>query len=370
MKKINLLLSAIVMVAILFTSCKKDEDDIVVTESTLPSNFKVDIPSSISNATANKNDKSTGGEIYGHLRTFIFVGESAAEVVQDIMRAISVHNLSQAMEISFESDDDGRTKKLIVIENSNFEGKNYDFQLTMTDALAESNADGGVAMQIFWNKSSVIGLTILKPYNLNRTENPEENEILYRIDYSEIGNHYDQEMTVYISGLPIPADVSSGDDKFTMETLKMFAGRKGDIVDVFGNSNHPKAWLFNEENVGFNWAFAASSDRAQNIASAEVGLPSSSLNSTSRTVLLEENSIHNIFETEIRALYPNIAQADLDVHLADTNGAAFFHEGGFITAGTSPGTSYDEISTSMSNLVPFNPSEVSIMKIEFKSEVE
>ena len=58
------------------------------------------------------------------------------------------------------------------------------------------------------------------------------------------------------------------DDEFSMRNLRMFVGKKANIVDVYGNSNHPRANLFNENAVGFNYAFVASSDANENIAVA------------------------------------------------------------------------------------------------------
>jgi len=361
MKKISLILTVIFATAILFTSCK-DKNEIKA--DIIPSKFKVDIPSSISNATS-KSDKDgvlDGNDIYGHLRTFIAVGEGSADIVQAIMGAIREYELDQAMSFSYTSDEDGRTKNVVIIENSTFEGQTYEYKLTTTDQ------DGGKALQIFWNNSPVKGVSILKPYNINRseTDNWSGENTMYRVDYSEASTNYDAEMTVYISGLVLPGS-TTGEDRFAMETLKMFAGKKGDIVDVYGNSNHPNAYFFNETGEkGFNWAFAASGDDSSNIGVAEVGLPASSLNTTSRTVLLENNSIHNIFNNELVAL--NYPQVDIDVYLAQTQAPGYFSNSGFLNAGTSPGTSYDAIQSSMENLTPYNPVSVSNLTISFKDD--
>lgn len=368
MKHLSLVLIGLLSLSVVFLgSCKKDEaeaDDVQV-----PENFKVDIPSSVSSSEAKnlKDGELTGGDIYGHLRTFIYVGEESAEVVEEIMQAIGQHNLSQSMSFSFESDDDGRTKNVEVIENAEYEGLSYEYMLTMTDAESESNADGGYALQVFWDIEPVKGVAVLKPYNLDREENPVENDIMYRVDYSEAGSDYEQEMTVYIAGLELPQETSLGDDRFAMETLKMFAGRKGNIIDVYGNSNHPLAWLFDENGEkGLNWAFAASADEDANISAAEVGLPPSSLDSDSRTVLLDDYSIHSVFRSELTEL--GYAEQLVDVYLVNANAPGYFHQGGFLSAGTSPGESYAEIESSLESLVPYNPIEVSNLTISFKTD--
>ena len=47
---------------------------------------------------------------------------------------------------------------------------------------------------------------------------------MYRIDYSEAETDYEAQMVVYISGLVLP-DPTVGENRFAMETLKMFAGK-------------------------------------------------------------------------------------------------------------------------------------------------
>ncbi len=360
MKKISLILTVIFALSIMLTSCKKDKE--VIKADIIPQNFKVDIPSSISNSSkANKSDNLDGGEIYGHLTTFIAVGENSAEIVESIMRTIREYDLDQAMSFSYTSDDDGRTKSVVIVENSTFEGQSWEYQLTTTDE------DGGKAMQIFWNNSPVKGISIFNPYNFNRSETDEwsDENTMYRIDYSEAGTYYDAEMTVYISGLKLP-DNTIGDNRFAMETLKMFAGKKGDIVDVFGNSNHPNATLFDENTVGFNWAFAAAGNEASDIGVAEVGLPPSNLNSTDRAVILGQYSIHDVFYNELIA--EGYSQTEIDIYLVNTNPPGYFTNDGFLIAGTSPGSSYDAIQSSMENLTPYNPVTVSNLTISFKND--
>lgn len=361
MKKISLIFTVFFAAAILFTSCKDKSE---IKADIVPSKFKVDIPSSISEANS-KSDKDNvldGNDIYGHLRTFIAVGEGSADIIQAIMGAIREYDLDQAMSFSYTSDEDGRTKNVVIVENSTFDGQNWEYQLTTTDQ------DGGKALQIFWNNSPVKGISILKPYNINRneTDNWSGENTMYRVDYSEASTNYDAEMTVYISGLVLP-ESTTGDDRFAMETLKMFAGKKGDIVDVYGNSNHPNAYFFNEAGEkGFNWAFAASGNDASNIGVAEVGLPASSVNSSIRETLLVDNSIHNIFNNELVAL--GYQQVDIDVYLAQTQAPGYFANSGFLNAGTSPGSSYDAIQSSMENLTPYNPVSVSNLTISFKDD--
>ncbi|MEA2041836.1 MAG: hypothetical protein U9N85_04710 [Bacteroidota bacterium] len=366
MKYLKFAFIALLASVLVFTGCEKDE--VTPDAEFIPENFKVDIPSSISGEASKKLSSSKdevlqGDDIYGYLRTFIFVGEASAEIVQDIMRAIRKHGLNEAMSFSFQSDDDGRVKNVVITENSSFEGHTWEYELSMTDAESEANADQGMAMQVFWDRNPVDGIAILKPYNLNRTENPEENDVMYRVDYSETGDTgYSNAMIVYIAGLPVANPLQL---PYAMQTLKIFAGKDGDMVDVFGNSNHPNAKFFNDD-TGFNWAFTASGIEDSDIGVAEVGLPPSDLDETSREVILGDYALKTVFENQIYDVWPNILPEDLDTYLQNTEAPGYFGPFGFITGGTAPNDQYTEIEASMNELVPYNPIQVTNLTIEFK----
>jgi len=368
MKNLRLIFTALIMIAVIFTSCKKEDD--IQEKNIVPSKFSVDIPSSLSNVATKSlkgavSDTLQGGEIYNHLRTFVKVGESAAEIVEAIMKAIGRYNLSKPMTFSYTSDDDNRVKNIVIVEKSTFEGKTWEYQLDITDADSEGAADGGTAMQVFWNNSPVEGIAIIKPYNMDRT--PEDDFAgetgMFRIDYSETGaNNYEQQMTVYISDLPDKTD------KYAMKSLKMFVGKSGDMIDVYGNSSHPNAYFFTEDEKGFNWAFAGAAYDSKNISTAEVGLPAGNLDSDSRTVILEDNSVHAIFSRLISIAYPGASQEDIDNYLKNTEAPGFFADGGFVAAGTQPSSDYTPLVNSMNNLTPYNPSKILTLSVKFKGE--
>ena len=197
MKKFLSILSIIAFSLFIFTSCEKEEEIADENLSQVPSTFKVDIPNSISSSAkkSSTGDVLAGNEIYENMRTFIAVGEEAAEIVQAIMKSIGENNLSQAMEFSFIGEDDGRLKNIVILENVEFEGIAYAFQLTITDADNEVNAEGGKALQVFWNNMPVVGVSILKPANLNVNEIEDWAgfDAMFRIDNSEAGtNRYEQ----------------------------------------------------------------------------------------------------------------------------------------------------------------------------------
>ena len=374
MKTKNLILSLLVVFsfAIVMQSCQEDPEPIVSSDSILPSKFSVDIPNSISNNDAKhlkgtKEDSLSGNEVYEHLNTFIYIGEAAAEIVEEIMIAIRVNEINRPMSFSYKGDDN-RTKNLTVVENSFFDGVTWSYQLTITDAESESNSDGGNAMQIFWNNYPVQGIAILKPYNIDRINDSEAGDAVYRIDYSEAGEHgYDASMIVSIAGLEL-ADPEV--DPYSINSLKMFVGKKDDIIDVYGNSNHPNALFFTDE-TGFNWAFVASGKESIDIGVAEIGLPPHTLDETSRVVLLEDYSIKNVFSDQITdwfletwGIAPD--QASLSTYLRNADAPGYFDSEGFVQGGVSPGVEYDELVSSIQSLVPYNPKSVNDMTIVFK----
>lgn len=368
MKTKQLLISIILMgmIGVFMLSCKKetiDEPD----QSSVPTKFSVDIPSSLSrNATGNKDtdsDTLNGNEIYQHLCTFIYVGEKSAEFIQEIIVAISSNNINHAMTFSYFSQEDGRVKNVTVLENVSFDSNTWQLQLTITDALSESNPDGGKALQVFWNNNPIKGLAILNPYNANRTEWLDFPEVMYSVYYSEAGeNGYSNQMLVSMADLPLENPL---DNPYSMQSMKMFAGKSGTYVDVYGNSNHPNAKFFTTQ-TGFDWAFVASSNSPMNIAVAEVGLPLNTLNSSDRIVLLEDNSILNVFTDQIYETWPTIDSATVAGYLHNTQPPGYFDSNGFLQGGVSPGSNYNDLEQRMDQLSPFNPFQILNLVIEFK----
>ncbi len=362
------LLTVFLLSGVLFYSgCQNQGNVTPQQQSILPQNFSVDIPSSISgsnSASLRTNvDTLNGNLIYLNLTTFIAVGKGAAKIVQDVITGISAYNINKPMTLSFQSTDDNRTKNLVVVANSEFDNAQWEFQMTVTDAQSESNADGGTAMEIFWNRNPIKGIAIIKPYNINRDNEWGADSAVVRIDYSEAGeNGYDKQMTVSIAGLPLASPL---EDPYSISTLKMFVGKKGDRVDVYGNSNHPNAKFFNGT-TGFDWAFVASGSDSADIATAEVGLPPSSLDATSRSVLLDDYSIKSVFTSQILSVWPNLSQQVLDAFLYNTGAPGFFNNKGFISAGTSPGSQYDVYVSQIAQLTPYNPKDISNLTISFK----
>ncbi len=363
MKKLNVILGLIVLSALLvLNSCTKEEEKTDAKSSVLPTRFSVNIPDAISSSVTNRatqSDTLDGNQIYAHLRNFIAVGEEAANIVENIIFSIAVYDINEAMSLTYTGDDDQREKNLVVLENQTYEGVSYQYQLTVTDAQSESNADGGKALQVFWNTNPTEGVALFKPYNIDRNSNTAQQNAMFRIDYSETGSmNYDKHMIVSIANLS-----NEHAQPFYVENLKMFVGKSGNIVEVYGNSDHPNLNFFTNE-TGFDWAFVAASDEVQNIGVAEVGLPSRNLNSTSRSEILVDNALKTVFSNQIATL--GYAQEDIDRFLHNTEAPGFFGNNGFIQGGTAPNNNYTLISSKINNLTPYNPTDIANISINFK----
>lgn len=356
----------ILALGFVFQSCQKDELDNQKPENIIPEKFKVEIPSALlaQQTKSTKVDTIQGNAVYQHLRLFIRVGDHAAEIVSDIMKVIRQHNLSQAMEFTFTSDEDGRLKKVVIVENASFENQTWQFKMTITDVDTDEAAkiESNIAMQIFWNNSPVKGIALLNPWNIDRLSNVAYKDAMYRIDYSEAGEMaYEQHMIVSLTGLPMGNPL---DEPYAMSTLKMFAGRNGDVVSLFGNSEHPNAKFFTGE-TGFNWAFTAAAITSANIAVAEVGLPSNTLDSDNRYTLLVENSIKNVFSAQILSVWPFIDEETLNAYLYNTQAPGFFNQNGFVQAGTAPHSGYNSMLNIIAALKPYNPAAIHQLTISF-----
>ncbi len=382
MKANNLILGLFVAFAAIFIiSC---EDNNVEPDGSdygiLPEKFKVDIPNSISNPgsglkSTQDDDTLSGDEIYEHLTNFIAIGEGAADIVEAIIIGIRVHKIDQVKMVTYVSEDDNREKKLIVNSGVEYDGRTWEYQLTITDVLLENETDGGVGMQVFWNNEIIEGIALIKPSNLDVKNDSEMAGAMFSIEYSErkMGD-YEAHMIVGIAEMPL-----SSADPFSVNTLKMFVGKKGNIVDVYGNSNHPNA-KFNTlgENAGFNWAFVASGHETKDIGVAEVGLPSNTADISTRKEILEDYSIKSVLTSEISdyiiaeyaekgiTLKPEEVERYIAPYLKNAEAPGFFDKNGFVQSETSPGDDYTELSSSIKALTPYNPKSIAALKIEFK----
>ena len=371
MKKINLLtLLSLVALLLFAASCDDSIDTPPAQEDILPERFSIDVPDPLANpAAANgrtngraEEGELNGNEIYELLSLFIAIGDGAGELTEAILGGVSQFDVNGEFFFSYESDDDQRIKNLTVTSDASYEGVDYQYSLTITDAASEGNDDGGKAMQIFWNKDVIKGVSIIKPYNLDRIKDAEAGEAIYKIEYSEVSDNYDAHMIVTIDNLPLE-DPSV--DPYSISTLKMFVGKTGEVIDVYGNSYHPNATFFTDEE-GFNWAFVASGIHKGSIGVAEVGLPGGSVDSDDREVLLVENSLKNVFTAQIQTAFPGLPQEQIDAYLQNTEAPGYFNSDGFIQGGESPDPLFDQFADRLQDLTPYNPAVIAALEVNFE----
>lgn len=361
------IVSSVVLVALVSTllSCESNTD-FGPQRDLLPEKFTIDVPGGFTTGGSTgrtQGDTLHGNVIYLNLATFIAVGDGSAAIVEEFINGIRKHKIDRVLSMSFKGDDN-RIKNLVVTEESVYEGKTWQYMLTVTDADSEGSADGGKALQIFWNRNAPIkGIAIIKPYNCDRTKNANAPDALFRIDYTEEdANGYEAQMEVRVAGLPLESPLSN---PYSISTLHMWVGKKGDIIDVIGNSNHPNAIFFSGRK-GFNWAFVASGSESKDIGVAEVGLPASTLDKSDRNSLLVEYSIRNVFTTEITAVWPSIDPALLAAYLKNTAAPGYFNNKGFVAGGTSPGADWNVYAGRLGDLTPYNPVQTTNLTVAFK----
>jgi len=370
---------------LLFSSCENDLFDQKDTNyGILPENFKVDIPKSLSNGDlkstylkSTATDTINGNHIYWYLSAFIAVGEGAADIVEAIMWHIRAYKIENVISLSYTSEEDNRVKNLDVISDVDFEGRLWSYQLTITDAESEGQPDGGIGMQVFWNRDPVEGIALIKPYNIDRKKNADAPQTACSIEYSEKGTEeYEAYMIVQIAGLPLPNAVLH---PYALESMKMFVGKKGELVDVIGNSNHPNALfnIYDTETRGFNWAFVATGDEGNDLAVAEVGLPASTADLTSRNDILEDNSIKKVLTREMTnfvvaayasaglTLQPDEVANYLTPYLKNADAPGYFNNTGFVSGGVAPDENYAGLEARIKTLVPYNPSIINNLHIDF-----
>lgn len=361
-------------------ACTKEEETPETEETNSPKEFPqsltIDIPASLSASTPLKSssikssrlksdDVYDGNEMYHHLRNFIGIAEGGAELLNILMDGIRTYQLNQPLDLYYkEVEDSNRVKHLIVKEDQYLEGTSYEFKLSIQDSLSEANDDLGLGLQIYWNTNPVSGVAIIKPYNLDHKS---AETGMYRIDYNEGVTEYDATMVVSISGLP-----ATEADKYSVDNIKLFVGKKGDILDIYGNSNHPYSYFGETKpsEVGYNYAFVASANDTEDYACAEIGLPLSSLDTDSRQEILKTYSVKNVLIQTIAKehnMTTEAVEAFITEHnlMINTKPPGYFENGEFLSSDTIPDEKFETLVDHLDALGPFNPSEISNLEVTF-----
>lgn len=358
----------------LFVSCTADDDDAKAT--ILPESFNVEVPNSLASAQATValapsnrlkvNDvEVSGNDLYDMMRAFVFIGNASGKFLTELITAIKIYNIDKPMTFSFISDDDNRAKQLIVTENVTFEGVQYSYKMVIIDVQNPNNPVHGLEM--YWNRTPVRGLAIMQGYNLNRYDNSDLDARI-RIDYSEATAKYEKQMEITIVDLDIDGI------REHVDNLKMFVGKNGTQLDVYGNANLPNYQIIDKTHAnGYNWAFVAHVNEELNIAVAKVALPTTVVSTTEN--IFTNYSMEKVLDDEIQIQYPleavnSVLRAAI---LKNSKAPAYFSGGlGFIGCGeviptTAPAGFTTEF-VDLTSLSPYVPSVVNALTIKFGFE--
>ncbi|MCF6249322.1 MAG: hypothetical protein L3J69_18490, partial [Desulfobacula sp.] len=140
----------------------------------------------------------------------------------------------------------------------------------------------------------------------------------------------------------------------------------GNVVEVYGNTNHPNASIGMNAH-GINWAFVAAGTVDTDLGVAEVGLPPSDLDVRNRETILGTYSLYEVLKAEVLKWYPDATPNLLAIYLQNASAPAYFNANGFVAAGTAPNFDYGDLDQAIEQLVPYMPLEVSNLKLEFKA---
>ncbi|MFC2125718.1 hypothetical protein ACFLU5_12995 [Bacteroidota bacterium] len=356
LRKIGIILLAVLIMP--YTGCEESDD---AGDSLIPENFIVDIPDALSYNSANgriSEDEINGGLVYALLGVYIYFGEASALLVQEFITFLRTHpGLTKLDTFTFTSDEDGRTKKATVEENGTYDGKSYQYKLTVWDE------DETMAFQLFWNKSPISGVAIMSPYNIDRTNEYVNPELMYRLEYSEDNANYEKVMIVSVSKHELF-------DEDGIDNFKMHVGKQGDIVEIFGNSNHPTITIIgNNYNGARNYAFVGRADEANDIGVAQVAMPPSSV--VTNEGIFENYSIRKVLEEEVFIAFGTSLPSILDPFLVNSDPPGYFVKGkGFEGSGDNvpDDTGFTEEFIDLSNLKPYVPNSIQYMSVDFADD--
>ncbi len=353
-------IKTMILLSLLTLAVSCSSDDELKSSVDIPTNFSVDIPTPISSNTGTLSGRTSGdgdgviegNEIYESVRYFIYFGEQSAEILELTLVVGAALEQQNIRSYTFTSDDDNREKRIDLIEGVSRGGVSYEYELTMVDTENDERA-----LQLLWNTDpAVSGVAIMQPYNFDRTGSDVDADAFFRIDYTEDHVDYDEAMTVSIAGVE---PIENGD----LDNLKMFVGRKGDIVEVMGNSNHPSV-IISDENFtgGRNYAFVGRGDESTDLGVVKLALPPSS---TSTADVLDDYSVFAVLEGEIQAAGIS-DQNVIDAILAEALAPAYFDNNGFITSGPNnkPASFSDEF-IDLTGMNPFVPNDIKNLAISF-----
>ena len=76
-----------------------------------------------------------------------------------------------------------------------------------------------------------------------------------------------------------------------------------------------------------------------------------------------------MFTEQIYTAFPDVSQDLVELYLMHTDAPGYFTDEGFVAGGTPPSELWSELELRIEDLTPYNPSEISTLRIEFQWEL-
>lgn len=347
----------LVSASAVLTNCGSDDE--VTNTLVVPATFTVNIPDAISSNSAGLAGRTDGdgdgfiegNEIYESLRGFLYVAEEAAGIIDFVLEVAAELEEADLRTFEFTSDVDGRQKRIDITEDFVSAGNSFQYELRMVDVENED-----LALQLLWSANPVvIGIGIMNPYQIERIEDNNPDTFI-RIDYGDLVFGYDAVMQVQISGLEV---VENGD----IDNMTLFVGRKGELIDVVGNSNHPNLILLDDTFIGGrSYAFIGRGDEISNFGVVKLALPPSGATTSD---FFETHSVFSVLEREIQSVGIS-DQSLIDDILQEAHSPAYFNANGFITSGEdNKPDGFTNFFVDLSDLETFVPADIRELKVNF-----
>ncbi|BDD11374.1 hypothetical protein FUAX_38060 [Fulvitalea axinellae] len=348
-----------------FTACQDNgaDDAVKDLEKGIPKKVMMDLPRTVSHtakmeelsrrtfrgaSVSNPFEKVNGRIMSQHLREIIGEGDRAGNITKELLAMMSNYKKNGKDSFEYKGKYDNRTKRGVLKKKVSFEGKTWDYELTVTDGGTDK-----LAVRMLWNGNPTKkALVLIKPFNLDQKAYKSVPKALYRIDYDTKKTAVaDETMTVSLTGWIASYRLSTDKLKFTVT-------RKGDIFEFFGNSNSPNMWIVKQANKGKNYAFAIRCNAKTKIAVAKLGLAPQNLDENKD--LLSAYSLYNVYKKELDAKkYPQVEK-----YLAGMKGASYYKGYTFHSSGDKRPEGFSAQFVDISKLTPFKPKTISDLKIE------
>ena len=289
----------------------------IVVNEILPENFTIDIPDVISQPVPFVDGHLTEDiiqieVIYDNIRGIVAAGEASTDVLNGFLDELRAANIDSAVSFSIISTIDGRRKDINISR-----GFLTPYHMTIDDEGGER------AVEMSWGNEPPRVSGTIKPFNVDRSLDEALAETFYSFRYSDDDQDYDESVILSINNFP---------DSAGFTNMMMFAGRKGDIIDIFGNSYHPDIMLIDPSFVGGrNYVFTARVNRQQNVGFATLSLPPSAVDGIDE--IYNDFSLFSVLEEELESVGNTDDEFTADYLMTATPPAFFVGDEGFVSSG-------------------------------------